>query len=114
MLAIPVAAALPQRKFRRQADDHLMTLGKWQLLQPGAREPMSAADHRRVVHELDVLSRQIVELMHQFEGTGLNVLMKEDYVQLHALHNRVIEQRREHTAAIGGAVLPGDIPTGRH
>lgn len=75
---------------------------------------MNPADHQRVIAELDVLSHQITKLMQRFEDTGFNVSMKDDYVNLHALQNRLIEQRLHHSQAIGGNTMPDDILTERH
>lgn len=75
---------------------------------------MNSTDHQRVIDELDVLSTQIAELMQRFESTGFNAAMKDDYVELHALQNRLIEQRLHHSRAINAAAMPCHIPHERH
>jgi hypothetical protein len=75
---------------------------------------MNPTDRQRVIAELDVLSSQVIELMQRFEATGANATMRDDYVELHALQNRLIEQRRHHSQAIDAVLMPCGIPNERH
>lgn len=74
---------------------------------------MEQSDHLRVIAELDALSDQITALMQRFESTGFTAVMKDDYVELHALQNRLIEQRSHHSSAVSAASLPREIPSAR-
>ncbi|TBW12455.1 hypothetical protein E0E50_03225 [Azotobacter chroococcum subsp. isscasi] len=61
---------------------------------------MNTADHQRLIDELDILLSQIAALLHRFETTGCSATMKADYIALHELQARAMEQRQEHTHAI--------------
>ena len=75
---------------------------------------MEQDDHLRVIAELDVLSSQIAELMQRFEATGFNVAMKDDYVELHTLQNRIMEMRLLHSRAIDSPPIEIAITAERH
>lgn len=75
---------------------------------------MNTADHQRVIAELDVLLGQVAEMMQRFEATGFNVAMKDDYVELHTLQNRIMEMRLLHSRAIDSPPIEIAITAERH
>ena len=67
---------------------------------------MRTADHQRIIAELDALLAQLMHLMQRFETTGYNMAMKADYISLHELQARIIEQRQGHLRAMASAHSP--------
>ena len=57
---------------------------------------MDIADHQRVISDLDTLLTQASKLLQRFETTGFNVSMKADYIALHDLQARILDQRQQH------------------
>ncbi|MCM2318412.1 MAG: hypothetical protein NDI93_03670 [Pseudomonas sp.] len=54
------------------------------------------ADHQHILAELDALLVQLTHLMQRFESTGRNLTMKADYLELHDLQARILDQRQQH------------------
>lgn len=61
---------------------------------------MNAADHQRLIGELDILLTQITALLQRFEATGCSATLKADYIALHELQARTLKQRQEHVHAM--------------
>ena len=73
---------------------------------------MDIASHQRAISELDTLLAQASELLQRFETTGFNVPMKADYLALHALQARALEQRQQQLEALRGLdPTPTDSPS---
>lgn len=62
---------------------------------------MHCTDHQRLVAELDTLLEQIATLLQRFENSGLQAMLKTDYLALRALQAQASEQRRTHLLALG-------------
>ena len=60
----------------------------------------SAADWQRVVDAFDRLLADIATLLQRFEAHGLQARLKDDYLALHALQARTLEQRQQQLEAL--------------
>ena len=63
---------------------------------------MNAADHQRVIDELQTLIDDTQHTLDRFEATGMDKQMPEDYETLFTILNDAVKQQREHTQAMLG------------
>jgi len=68
---------------------------------------MNAADHQRVIDELQALIDDTQHTLDRFEATGMDKQMPEDYETLLAILNDAVKQQREHTLAMLGGSETG-------
>lgn len=61
---------------------------------------MNENDHRLVMVELDALKQQVASTIQKFEDTGFAAVLKDDYVALHDLEQRITEMHLAHARAI--------------
>lgn len=54
---------------------------------------MSRAETTQLLSELDNLLAHIEVLMRAYEDTGLYLTMRDDYIALHHLQSRALQQR---------------------
>lgn len=60
---------------------------------------MNENDRLRVIAELDTLAQQVAATILRFEATGFTAVMKDDYLELHALQHRVAQMRLQYCRA---------------
>lgn len=75
---------------------------------------MNDNDRQHVLAELDALYEDVVGTMQRFEATGFTAVMKEDYLELHALQQRIVEMRLQYTRREGAADIKAAACAVRH
>lgn len=81
---------------------------------PGPPHPAApcAADWQRVLDAFERLLADIATLLHRFEAHGLQSQLRDDYLALHALQARTLEQRQVQLEALRGLdPTPTDSPS---
>nr|WP_297461212.1 hypothetical protein [uncultured Halomonas sp.] len=58
---------------------------------------MTIAEYRRTINELEAVISDTKTLMARFEATGFDEAMSDDYLALHELYTRIIEEQRRYT-----------------
>lgn len=58
---------------------------------------MNIADYQRIIDELETVISDTKTLMARFEATGFDETMSDDYLALHELYTRMIEEQRRYT-----------------
>lgn len=76
---------------------------------PAEGQELTPADHRHLLAELDTLLAQVAELMKRFESTGYHQLMRDDYLALHRMQARALQERLTHSNALG--LPPANLAT---
>ncbi len=60
-------------------------------------DDMTLADYQRIIAELETVIGDAKTLMTRFEATGFDETLSDDYLALHALYTRMIEEQRRYT-----------------
>lgn len=58
---------------------------------------MNQADYQRIIAELDTVIDDAKALMARFEATGFDETISDDYLALHELYTRMVEEQRRYT-----------------
>lgn len=58
---------------------------------------MTITEYQRIIAELDAVIGDAKTLMSRFEATGFDETMSDDYLALHELYTRVVEEQRRYT-----------------
>lgn len=61
---------------------------------------MNQADYQRIIAELDEVINDTKKLMTRFEATGFDETMSDDYLVLHELYTRMVEEQRRYTREV--------------
>lgn len=65
--------------------------------------PMNRDERQHVIAELDRLLAEIAHLLQRFEIHGQQSNLKSDYLALHELQAKALEQRQAHAQALPGS-----------
>ncbi|SDL68207.1 hypothetical protein SAMN05661010_02262 [Modicisalibacter muralis] len=58
---------------------------------------MKIADYQCIIDELEVVISDTKTLMVRFEATDFDETMSDDYLALHKLYTRMVEEQRRYT-----------------
>lgn len=58
---------------------------------------LAISEYQRIIAELDAVIRDAKTLMARFEATGFDETMGDDYLALHELYTRMVEEQRRYT-----------------
>lgn len=68
------------------------------------------SDHRQVIAELDTLLERIDTLSQRFETLGQTESQRADYLALHDLQARALQQREAHRQALDNPEAGDELP----
>ncbi len=71
---------------------------------------MDDSEHRRVIAELDTLLERIDALSQRFEILGQTEPQRADYLALHDLQARALQQREAHRQALDNPEAGDELP----
>lgn len=71
---------------------------------------MDDSDHRQVIAELDTLLERIDTLSQRFEMLGQTEPQRADYLALHDLQARTLQQREAHRQALDNPEASDELP----
>lgn len=75
---------------------------------------MNENDRLHVIAELDTLAQQVAGTILRFEATGFTAVMKDDYLELHALQERIVEMRLQYSQPSDGPAIGIEGTAARH
>lgn len=75
---------------------------------------MNDNEREHVLAELDALHEDVAGTMQRFEAAGFTAVMKDDYVELHALQQRIAEMRLQYSRGQDAADIKAEAAVVRH